>query len=889
MPAQPQPILVVDDEPSNLATLKQILAPAYALVFARNGAECLAAVKKHQPILILLDVQMPDMDGYAVCRLLKADPQSQSTPVIFVSTRGSTEDEAAGFESGGVDYIVKPVSAATVLARVRTHLSLVHASTLERYVTQLELEQAKTARLSRIHAMLSGTNSAIVRMREPQALVDEACQIAVQSGGFGLAWIALVAENRMELELAACRGVEFGLLAALLHVPGAQPLGLPEQVLQTGRAVCYNDVRTATEGDRISRDALARGYLSVVGLPLVVMDRTVGVMALYAREPGYFDDEELKLLGELAVDISFGLQAIANAKRASFLAYYDALTALPNTTLFLDRLDQLVKTASRVNQGVFVIALNLDRFKPLNDVLGRHVGDQVLRTVARRLNEWISHTRSVAHLGADNFAVLGEQMHSTEVVVLCEQIMAILSVPMVVDGKTLHVSARCGIALYPADADNAESLFKNAEAALKQAKSTKAQYSFYSPQINARMAEKIALEAALKVALDEQQFVLHFQPKVDLATGRIAGAEALIRWQQPERGLVPPFEFIPLAEETGLIVPIGAWVIRAVCAQQAAWLREGLAIVPVALNLSALQFREGNVLDEVRAALAAHGLAPHWLELELTESLVMQDPAEAEKTLHAFRELGLRLSLDDFGTGYSSLAYLKRFPFNTVKIDRSFVTDITHKPEDAAISMAIIGMAHSLHMKVVAEGVETEAQLRFLRARQCDQIQGYFFSRPIPADGFAAMLRADTHLELEDGEGDGAAQNTLLLVDNEPAILSALSRTLRRQGYRIVTASDSQQALELLALHPVQVVLCGQRLHGMTGVDFLSIVAQLYPDTMRMVLSGYTDLQSVLDVVNRAEIYRFLTKPWDDEQLRQNIREAFRRYRPMADGAGVQE
>lgn len=385
----------------------------------------------------------------------------------------------------------------------------------------------------------------------------------------------------------------------------------------------------------------------------------------------------------------------------------------------------------------------------------------------------------------------------------------------------------------------------------------------------------------VKTALDGKQFVLHYQPKVDLSTGKIVGAEVLIRWRHPELGLVPPMDFIPLAEETGLIVPIGAWVIETVCAQQAAWLRNSIPIVPVALNLSALQFRESNILETVSEALTNHQLDANWLEWELTETVVMQNPEEAEKTMRALRGLGLRLSLDDFGTGYSSLAYLKRFPFDAVKIDRTFVTDITRNPEDAAIASAIIGMAHSLRMQVIAEGVKTEAQLKFLRARRCNQIQGYFFSRPIPAEDFKTMLLIDKHLALESDVA--TEQQILLIVDDEKRELhSTLNHALRGQSYRILTAQNSEEALELLALNKVQGILCNQRISRMTGVDFLTIAAKLYPDTIRTVLSSAAELQSLLDVVNRGEIYRFLTKPRNDDLLKENIREAFRRYRPAA-------
>jgi diguanylate cyclase (GGDEF)-like protein len=744
-------ILIVDDEPANLAILKQILGPIYRLVFARSGAECLAACKKHQPALILLDIQMPDMDGYAVCRQLKADPLTEATPIIFVSALSEVGDEWAGFESGAVDYIIKPVSPAIVRARVRTHLSLVRATTLERYVVELELEQIKTRRLSRVHAVQSGTNSAIVRIREASTLIEEACRIAVAQGGFGVAWIGMLSLDRSQLNLAACQGVDASSLADSLQLAqdaDSSGLGIPDKVLKAGKAIFCNDVRIVSDSGLTCKDAVRRGFLSLVALPLIVLGTCVGVMVLYAADVNHFDDPEMQLLNELAGDISFALHAIENEKRARFLSYYDALTSLPNTALFLDRLGQLIQGQGTPRDdddgdGVFVIALNLERFKQLNDTHGRHIGDQILIMVAKRLNDGISHSCTVARTGSDNFAVAGLQTKGQKVSLLCDKVTELLNEPFVIDSNSVQVSARLGIAIYPSDADNAESLFRNGEAALKQAKQTKEQYTFYSRELNAKLAEKIELERMLKFALDKSQFVLHYQPKVDLLTGRITGAEALIRWQHPERGMVPPVEFIPLAEETGLIVKIGAWVIHAVCEQQAMWRRDGVPIVPVALNLSTLQFRESNILKVVTNALTDHSLESDWIELELTESLVMHNPEEAERTMRAFRKQGIGLSLDDFGTGYSSLAYLKRFPFNSVKIDRAFVNDVTNNQDDAAIATAIIGMAHSLRLKVIAEGVETATQLNFLRAKQCDQFQGYFFSRPVPATEFALMLSND--------------------------------------------------------------------------------------------------------------------------------------------------
>lgn len=758
----PLSVLIVDDEPSNLAVMQQILGKDYRLFFARSGAECLTASKKHLPALILLDIQMPDMDGYTVCSTLKSDPDTENIPVIFVSALSDVGNEAAGFACGGVDYLIKPVSPTLVLARVRTHLSLVRASRLEAYIEQLEIERAKTTRLSRILAFLSSTNSMIVRTKDTQSLFDEACDIAVEQGGFGIAWIAQPgsassahtdgAESN-SLNLVASTGLHADHkenLRRQIKNPESPSIDIPSEVQATGTVHFCNDLRSCHNPDAHWQDTLNLGYQSMVGLPLITCEKISAVLMLYAREANYFDEEELKLLKELAGDISFALQAIEYEKKAHFLSYFDALTALPNTTLFFDRLHSLVKAAHADESGVFVIAINLDRFKQINDSQGRHIGDQVLRIVGKRLNESFAPHYCVARMGADNFVIAGAQTSSGKVATLCKKIIALLELGIVIDQLQLHLSAHLGVAMFPTDAQDGEALFINAEAALKQSKSDKVKFSFYSPEINAKIVKKIETERQLKTAIHAKQFILHYQPKVDLRSGKIIAAEALIRWQHPQRNIVPPIEFIPLAEENGMILAIGEWVIRTVCAQQAEWRRQAIPTVPIALNLSALQFTGSHLHDILNDSLSSNRLEPHWIELELTETMIMGNPEATQLAMHQFREMGLRLSLDDFGTGYSSLAYLKRFPFHAVKIDRSFVTELPNNTEDAVIATAIIAMAHSLNMRVIAEGVETEAQLAFLRSRGCDEMQGYLFSHPVSAPDFAAMLSAGKNIQFKD-------------------------------------------------------------------------------------------------------------------------------------------
>ncbi|HEX7981902.1 MAG TPA: EAL domain-containing protein [Duganella sp.] len=873
------PILIVDDEPSNLATLRAILAPEHALVFARNGVEGLAAARKHHPALILLDVRMPDMDGYTVCRALKAQADTSDIPVIFVSAMSEVGDEAAGFACGAVDYIVKPVSPALVRARVRTHLSLVNANQLAHYVRELESHQRKIARLSRIKTVLSGINSAVIRIRDRAALYDEACRIAAEEGGFDTAWIALRDGGR--LTAAAWRGTGPERLERLLRDTALEPddeLSVPRRALAHARAVCCNDLSAPEQGGATCRDAREHGFQSLTALPLRQGAEAVGVMVLYARDAGYFDAEELVLLDDLAGDISFAMEYIAQEERVNYLSYYDAVTGLPNQALFHDRLGQIIQSCKHEGGHAFVLMINLDRFKRLNDALGSRVGDQVLRVVAQRLVDGMSRPCTVARLAGDTYVIAGACGASENPLPVIEHAGELIGQPMRVDGNDIHLSVHGGIASYPRDGADAEAVFRHAEAALKQAKAGGERLSFYSPELNAAMVARLELETMLRRASEQRQFVMYYQPKVDLRTGRVTAAEALIRWIHPVRGMVPPAQFIPLAEESGLILDIGAWVIANVCAQQAAWAAAGVPVVPVAVNLSALQFGQGDLAAQVSGCLASHGLGSNLIELELTESLVMRDPAGAEKTMRQLRALGLRLSLDDFGTGYSSLAHLKRFPFNSVKIDRAFVTDITTNPDDAAIASAIIAMSHNLRMLVIAEGVETAAQFEQLRAKGCDQIQGFYFSPAVPAAAFEAMLRTDTHIELP-AAGE-ARELTLLIVDNEASLVSAIKRALRSEGYRIVAAASAEEALDVLARTPVQVILCEHRLPGMSGPKFLAIASRLYPDTMRLILSGYTELESVLEAVNRGEIYRFLTKPWDDAQLRQNIRDAFRRYQP---------
>lgn len=393
----------------------------------------------------------------------------------------------------------------------------------------------------------------------------------------------------------------------------------------------------------------------------------------------------------------------------------------------------------------------------------------------------------------------------------------------------------------------------------------------------ARAPEKIALERELLKAIEAGQFVLHYQPKVELSTGQIIGSEALLRWQHPQRGLLMPGQFLAVAEDSDVILDIGEWVLRAGCTQTANWHDAGLPAISLSVNLSARQFRDDALQQRVADVLRDTGLRPPSLELELTEKIVMHDAAHFVERLDALKVLGVKLSLDDFGTGYSNLSYLKRFPLDRLKVDQSFIRDVTSSPDDAAIVRAVISLGHSLGLDIVAEGVETEAQVEWLRRERCEQIQGYVFSRPVPAAQFELLLRSRKGLPSRAATAPGEAK-TLLIVDDEPAILASLVRLLRRDGYRILTAQSAKEALDLLALNVVQVIISDHRMPVITGAEFFGKVKTLYPDTVRILFSGYIEIDALTEAVNRGAVYRFLLKPWDDETLRESIRQAFHHY-----------
>lgn len=759
---QVQPaILVVDDNPANVRVLEGILSAAgYRILPALNGEAALRATGSVHPDLVLLDVRMPGMDGYEVCRRLKAAPALAEVPVIFISALQETEDKLQAFQAGGVDYITKPFHAEEVLSRVRTHLEL---SRSRRELAQAkgnleELVEARTQALTESNAQLERA------MRHEQAL-RQLLTLSVSSGAtsdylqhglerisgiFG--WQAPQQKSAIFLTERRGDGERLEMVASV---------GVPETQLDVCRNIAFQAClcgNAAATGRRLQRtaaqclfdlrdpDPLLRGRIA---LPLSAGGKTLGVLMHAVEGEGAIPAEQVGLLEQVADVLTMTLARRYSEERIAYLAYHDELTGLWNRPAFEERLGLELQRTLRHAGGFAVLFVDLDHFKQINDALGHAIGDAYLAASAQRLRGVLRAGDLLCRWGSDEFVVLALELNSeaehagSEAQTVAFKLAETLAQPQALEGQELQLNASIGIALHPWDGAGAAELVQHAELAMSRAKQGgRNQTHFYRPEMQNEAVRRITLGRELRRALEDNQFRVHYQPQVTV-DGRLCGAEALVRWQHPERGLVPPGEFIPLAEELGLIVALGEWVLH----ESVRWLGglipgDGVELPQISVNVSARQFHEADFAERCLALLDTLSVAPERVELEVTESLLLADVTGAQHKIAALREAGLCFAVDDFGTGYSSLAYLRRLPVQKLKIDRAFVQQVHQDPRNAAIVHTIIALARNLGMSTVAEGVEQIEEAVFLDAAGCNAFQGFYFGRPVDAEAFASRWLA---------------------------------------------------------------------------------------------------------------------------------------------------
>ncbi|HXM80376.1 MAG TPA: EAL domain-containing protein [Burkholderiales bacterium] len=726
-------LLLTEDNPADAEMELRELKRAGLRVthrLADSEQSFVSALREFSPDVILSDFSMPGFDGMAALAL--ARDLAPDTPFVFVSGTLGEEYAIRALRNGATDYVLK-----TNLMRLPAAVERAYAEAKER---------RERRRLARIRDFSSQINWALVRLRDRDELFAAISRIAVEVGGLRGARIGMLDPNTKDVLWKAWFGSwsdgggPDALQASAREDESGS--GLAGKALRTLTPAIANDIANDS-GVRQREKFLAHGIKAMAAFPLVIDRAAAGVLGLQAAEVGYFDQDEVNLLAELAANVSFALELINKQDRITYLALYDPLTGLPNRTLFHERLTQAIQSATRNNAPLALVLVDLERFKAINDTLGQQTGDRVLQAVAQRLQGAAGDLNRVARLGSNLFAVMFRQISgAAEVARRLEQVsVQVFGTPFAFDAREARLAAKAGIAVFPDDGAEADALLRNAEASLKRAKETGEPYLFYAPEINARVSEEVELEHRLRNAVEQGELFLHFQPKLDLVTRRIVGLEALMRWKSPDGVLVPPVKFIPVLEQTGLILEAGRQALAAATSAYRRWHAQGLEPPRIAVNVSALQLRRKTFVEDVRGALRVVDADGGGVDLEITESLLMHDVDESIRKLAALRDFRMRIALDDFGTGFSSLAYLSRLPLDTLKIDRGFVQGMTENPHDTSIVSTIISLAQALHLKVVAEGVETEPQAQLLRLLRCDEAQGYLFSRPVPAEEIEALLK----------------------------------------------------------------------------------------------------------------------------------------------------
>ncbi|MBI3900162.1 MAG: EAL domain-containing protein [Gammaproteobacteria bacterium] len=700
-------ILIVDDTASNLQVVTAHLEEeGFRVVIARNGEEALRLAGSIRPDLVLLDVIMPGMNGFETCRHLKANEATANIPVIFMTALTATNDKVTGFETGGVDYVTKPFQIAEVLARINTHLALRRMQqqlAAQNVQLQQEVQERRRAeealRVSevRYRGLFETANDGILLLDSETGQINDVNTAFIKM--FGYSYEEFLGKALWEIE-------------PFKAAPSFQTFF--EQI-HGDETVCFEQPLLLTKsGARIDVEFVGNIY----------QVDNANVIQCNIR------------------DITKRAQA---EERIRYMATHDALTGLPNRALLADRVRLAIAQARRQRQQVALLFIDLDHFKYVNDSLGHTIGDQLLQLAATRLQSCLRESDSIARLGGDEFVVMLPGIsQNQDAAVVAKKIIDSISQPFAVNDQMLHVNASIGISFFPTDGGDAQALIGAADAAMYHAKEKgRGNYQFFTPALNAAMQQRVTLVNRLHYALSNNEFVLHYQPQVDMRSGEIIATEALLRWQPPNSRMVPPLEFIHVAEETGLIVPLGEWVLRQACAQLKHWRDNGQPNLRMAINLSVRQFDQPHFQHTLTDILNETGVPASALDLEITESYLVRQVAQDLVILDELAAMGAQITIDDFGMGYSALSYFQRFPIHALKIDRSFVSRIGRQSNDTIVT-TIIAMAKGLGLRVIAEGVGNQEQASFLTVNGCWIAQGFFYSRPVPADMFSEFLR--THV-----------------------------------------------------------------------------------------------------------------------------------------------
>jgi len=688
---------------------------------------------------------------------LRQTPAAEDTAALIRS--GQDDSLLAAFRTAARDMeaeerqLLRGRKSAAAIRYREAQVALILGSTLAFLIavvsgwrvardrTERKGAEDRLKRLNRLYAMVTGISASMVRVRDRADLFNRSCQTAVEHGEFELAWIAVIDPNENRIVPVAWAGHDETVMAAIKgHFSSSegtlQGRTLAARAIREGAPTVSNDVQK-DESLIFGKMHAQSGVRSLAVFPLMVSDNPIGVLALYTSKPEFFDAAGLLLLTELAGNVAFAFDHLERQERLDRLTNYDTLTGLANRRSFLERVAQYMLSAADAGHKMAVFLIDLERFKKLNDSLGRPAGDALLKQVAEWLVQNAENVNLVARLDADHFAVvLPKVMYEANVARILEKtIAAFMKHEFSLNDAVYRMAAKIGVAVFPDDGTDADTLFNNAEAALKKAKASRDRYLFYAQKMTETVALSLGIENRLRRALEREEFVLHYQPKVSIVSGKLTGAEALIRWNDPVSGLTLPGRFIPILEETGLIHDVGRWALRKAIEDYQRWRNEGLPAVRIAVNVSPLQLRNQNFVAEIKQAVSVAADAAAGLQLEITESVIMQDVDHSIGSLLAIRALGVTIAIDDFGTGFSSLNYLAKLPVDTLKIDRSFVEMVSATGGLTLVSV-IINLAHALKLNTVAEGVETEEQLRQLRSLGCDEMQGYLFGKPVPVESF---------------------------------------------------------------------------------------------------------------------------------------------------------